>query len=279
MDKIMLVIKGFIVGTANIIPGVSGGTIMMSLGIFENIIYSINHFFSDVKKNTMYLLCILVGVFLSIIIMSRVITYALSNFQFPTILFFIGLIIGGFPMLLKKINGEKNKKIYVLSFLIPFLIVLSMSIFDGTASLISLSNMGVLNYILLFLMGLIAAGSMIVPGLSGSFMLILFGYYEPIMQVIKDFTSFNEILSNGCILFVFGLGILAGLFLVIRLIEILLAKYKVGTYYSIMGFVSASVISIVLTNFSGGIDFSVLSTICAVILFVFGFIATYKLGD
>lgn len=279
MEKIILIIKGFIIGTANIIPGVSGGTIMMILGVFENIVNSVNHFFDDVKKNSTFLISLLVGVGLSIVAMSRVVTYALENYTFPTILLFIGLIIGGFPMLFKNINKEKKSKKYIISFLVPFLLVVFLSVYDGVFSTVDLTSLSVSGYVYLFLMGLLAASSMIIPGLSGSFILILFGYYSPIMEVIKDFTSFNNLLSNGVILCIFGVGIIFGLFFVIRLIEYLLNKYKVGTYYSIIGFVSASVISIILTNFSSGISANVFSCILSIILFILGAFVTYKLGD
>ncbi len=279
MKNLILILKGFIVGAANVVPGLSGGTIMMSLGIFEDIIHSVNHFFENIKKNSKFLLFIMCGVILSVIIMSRVITYSLVHYNFETVLLFIGLIVGGFPMLFKNVRKEKKKITYIISFIIPFILVISMSFFNESVSLVNLHNMSVISYILLYLIGVVSASAMVVPGLSGSFILILFGYYESIMNVIKDFTAFNNIISNGIILFVFGIGVLTGLFLVIKLLEFLLNKYKVGTYYSIIGFVLASVISIIITNFGGGIDVSVLGIITSIVLFSLGAFATYKLGD
>lgn len=278
MKNIILIIKGFIIGAANIIPGVSGGTIMMSLGIYEDLIYSVNHFFSDKKKNIKFISLILTGVLLSLTIVSRVIDFAYDNFLVPTILLFVGLIVGSLPMLFKNITYEKFNKLYILVFLIPFLLVLSMNYFSSGLE-VDFNTFGFFNYITLFIVGVVAAASMIIPGLSGSFMLILFGYYEPIISVIKDFTSFNSLISNGLILFVFGVGVLVGLFFVIKLIEYLLSKFKVGTYYAIIGFVSSSVISILIANFGNGIDLNVTSLILGFALLVFGFVVTYKLGD
>ncbi|MFI3260828.1 MAG: DUF368 domain-containing protein [bacterium] len=279
MEKLILIIKGFIIGAANIIPGVSGGTIMMSLGVFENILKSVNHFFEDVKGNFMYLLYIVIGAVFSLIIMSRVISYGLDNFNFQTVMLFIGLIVGGFPMLFKNVKGDKIRISYLLSFIIPFTLIITMSLFDPNGFAVTFINMNIFSYVSLLFMGMLAASSMIVPGLSGSFMLILFGYYEPIMNLIKDFTAFNNIVETGILLSVFGVGVLIGIFLIIRVLEVLLEKYNTLTYYMILGFVTSSVISIMITNFSSGVNLSLISISASILLFFVGFVVTYKLGE
>lgn len=279
MKKLILIIKGFIIGTANIIPGVSGGTLMMSLGVFEDIIESVSHFFSNKKKNFMFLLYIFLGVTLSLIIMSRVVTFSLENFKLSTIMFFLALIIGGIPMLLKNVKSEKLKLKYIFAFLIPFVLVISMSLISDNGFTLSFSNMNFISYVSLFLVGVLAAASMIIPGLSGSFILILFGYYEPIMNSIKEFTSFYNLSSNLIILSIFGIGVLFGLFTIIKLIEYLLNKYKTITYCAILGFVTSSVIAIIITNFASGMIYTPMHIASSVILFVLGIIISLKLGE
>lgn len=279
MKKLILIIKGFIIGTANIVPGVSGGSLMMSLGIFEDIIYKVNHFLSDIKENIKYFLCIIFGILLSLIIMSRVITFSLDNYHIQTILFFVGLIIGGIPLIYKKINKNEFKTKYLLAFIIPFILIITLSLFPLSTGLVNLTNISFIEYIILFIVGLIAAASMVVPGLSGSFILILLGYYEPIINSIKDLTSLINIYDNFIILFIFGLGVLTGIFFIVKLIEILLDKYKNITYYAILGFILSSIISIFITNFSTGIDLSLSICICSVITFLIGSFIAYKLGE
>ncbi len=279
MDKIKLIIKGFILGIANIIPGVSGGTLMISLGIFEEIIEAISHFFKNFKQNLKFLIPIGIGALLSVVLMSRVVTYTLENFKLPTILFFIGLIIGGIPMLYKTIKNEKITPANIIIFIIMFGIVAFMTFFDGGLGAVDFANMTISSYLLLFLVGVIAAASMVVPGLSGSFILILLGYYEPILEKIKEFTSLIDLTNNFIILSIFGIGIIVGIVLVAKLIEFLLEKFKIKTYYGILGFVFASIMSIVVTSVNDGLTFSVGQIIFAIVLANIGFFISMKLGD
>lgn len=279
MKKLILIAKGFIVGTANIVPGVSGGTMLMSLGIFENIIFSLNHFFKDIKKNLDFLIPIIIGMLLSVIVMSRVISFALDKYAVITIMFFIGLILGSFPMLLNNIKNKERKISYNIAFVIPFLIVTILAISDINNGLVKGIELGTIECLKIFLLGILSASAMIIPGLSGSFMLMLFGYYENIMNVIKDFTSLNNIISNGLILFVFGIGILLGLYMTIKIISYLLDKYEVGTYYAIIGFVSASIISIFTSNLSQISNSNIISVIFSIVFLISGILLSYKLGE
>ena len=104
MNKLMYFIKGFFFGIANIIPGVSGGTIAITMGIYEDLIGSISNFFKDPKKSIKYLLPIGIGAAISILVMSKVISFALSKYPAPTTLFFIGLIVGGIPLIFNKVK-------------------------------------------------------------------------------------------------------------------------------------------------------------------------------
>ena len=242
--NIMLVIKGFIMGIANIIPGVSGGTLALILGIYEDFIGAISHFFTNFKKNIKFLLPIVIGMVLAIVSLSRVIDYSYKHFPIPTCLFFVGLVLGGIPMLLSKVKGTKEvKKVssYII-FAITFLIVMVMACSDlifGEGMKISLSNMGLIQYILLFIVGVVAAATMVIPGVSGSLVLMLLGYYYPIIDKIKEFTSFKNIGENFLVLGVFGVGILIGIVLISKLIEFLFQKYEVKTYFGVLGFIFA----------------------------------------
>lgn len=279
-EFIILIIKGFFIGLANIIPGVSGGTLALTLGIYDKLISSISHFFSDFKKNFLFVLPIGIGAVLSIVTLSHVISYCLGRFILPTVVFFIGTILGGVPMLLKKVDLNKINYKDILVFFITFGLVVGLT-FLTSGSVADLAVIGFKKICVLFGVGVIVAATMIVPGVSGSAVLMTLGYYEPILNVVKDITNFSNFIHNALIVCPLVVGFGVGIILMVKIIEFLLKKYEVRSYYGIMGFVLASVVSIVLQNFIMNPDYSttVLQVIAAVFFFVGGFVLAYKLGD
>lgn len=284
-DNLVLVVKGFIMGIANIIPGVSGGTLALILGIYEDFIGAISHFFSNFKKNICFLAPIAIGILLAIASLSRVIDYSYKHYPIPTSLFFVGLVIGGIPMLYSKVKGKKEVKqaSSYLIFLLTFALVIFMacsSLIFGEGLKVSLSNMGFVNYLLLFLVGVIAAATMVIPGVSGSLVLMLLGYYYPVIAVIKEFTSLKNIGSNIFILGVFGIGVLLGIVLISKLIEFLFNKYETKTYFGVLGFIIASIIAIpISTMLNIKVSFDIIQILIGIIFLVFGYTISYKLGE
>ncbi len=280
MKNIILLVKGFFIGLANIIPGVSGGTLAITLGIYEQLINCISHIFSNLKNNIKFLLPIGIGAVLSILLLSNVITYSLENYVLPTVLFFIGAILGGIPMLFKKLKNSKVSIFNILIFLLTFSVIILLLFFNGN-KVVSFNNMVVTDYILLFVIGVVASATMVIPGVSGSAVLMTLGYYEPILNVIKDITNFGNFGSNIAILIPFGLGVVVGILLIAKLLEFLFKNYEVMTYYGVLGFIFASIISIVYQNLviNSLYVFSIPSLIIGVFLFCLAFGIAYKLGD
>lgn len=277
MEYLMLILKGMIIGIANIIPGVSGGTLMITLGIYQDVIETISHFFKDIKKSLKLIIPLGIGMVLSILILSKIISVCLDKYPFPTTFFFIGLIIGGIPLLWKKVSASKYKYSNWIIFLITFGIVLLFTFLKSGEYVLSFDNLSLSGYIGLFIVGMIAAATMVIPGISGSFVLMLLGYYEPIVNTIKDLTDFSLISHNLLILIPFGIGIIVGIILVAKLIEWLLNKYPVKTYYGVLGFVIASIISIIKPLLS--ISTNIIEIIISIILVIVGGLIAYKLGD
>lgn len=285
-DTIVLMIKGFIMGIANIIPGVSGGTLALTLGIYENFIQAISHFFSKIKENIKFLLPIVIGIGLSILSMSRVIDASYEHFPIPTTMFFMGLVIGGLPLLLKKVKGKKELKqpssyiIAAITFSIVLLLSLSEQLFDISLKA-NLMNMNFGGYITLFLVGVIAAATMIIPGVSGSLVLMLLGYYYPILKVIKNITAFKDLGSNILIAGVFGIGVLVGIVGVAKLIEFLLGKFETKTYFGVIGFIIASILAIPIAtmNSVNNLVFSIPQILIGCVILALGVLIGYKLGD
>jgi hypothetical protein len=238
-------IKGFILGIANVIPGVSGGTMAVSMGLYELILSSIGNFFKDIKGNFIKLLPIILGILVAIVSTSKLVTYALTNYKAQTLCLFIGLIFGGVSLIMRKIKGKGSKTNYLIFFVI-FFFVISLNFLKTGLIEISFTNMGIIDYLLLLLMGFIASSAMVIPGISGSFILMVLGYYDKIIYTVSTITDFSKLGSNLLILVPFGIGVIIGIVFMAKLITNLIKKYETKTYFAIMGFVLSSVVVLLL---------------------------------
>ncbi len=274
-DKIILMLKGMIIGVANIIPGVSGGTLMIILGLYEDVINTISHFFKKFKKNIKFIIPIAIGMVVSILLLSKVISVCLDKYPFPTTLFFVGLIIGGLPLLWNKSKAAKGKWSNWLVFIITFGVVLTFAFLKSGDFVVDLNNLTPVGYITLFLIGMVSAATMVIPGISGSFVLMLLGYYKEIVSTVGDLTNFSHLGHNLIILIPFGIGVLLGIFLITRIIKKLLEKYETKVYFGVLGFVIASIIGIVLSI--EPFKVTVWNILIGVVTFIWGFLVTRAL--
>lgn len=238
-------IKGFILGVANVIPGVSGGTMAVSMGLYELILSSIVNFFKDIKGNFSKLLPIALGILVAIVSTSKLVTYALTNYKAQTLCLFIGLIFGGVSLIMKKIRGKGSKTNYLIFFIV-FFFVISLNFLKTGLIEISFTNMGIIDYILLLVMGFIASSAMVIPGISGSFILMVLGYYDKIIYTVSTITDFSKLGSNLLILVPFGIGVAMGIIFMAKLITNLIKRHETKTYFAIMGFVLSSVVVLLL---------------------------------
>ena len=279
MKLVFDILKGMVIGLANIIPGVSGGTMMVSMGIYDTLIYCITHLFKQFKKSVLTLLPYVIGMAVALVGLSFIITAALENYALPTNALFIGLIFGGLPAILAQIKGEKKGVPGVILFLLfaGFIIFLEIIRTENTAVV----QLSVLEVVKLFIMGVIASATMVIPGVSGSMMLMLFGYYHPIIDSVKGLTTalaafdMGGILANAGVLIPFGIGIVVGIFAIAKLIEMLLAKWKGLTYCAILGLVVASPAAILM-----GLDYSgigVGTVLVSIVTFAAGFAIAWAL--
>ncbi len=277
LGNLLLIVKGFILGIANIIPGVSGGTLAMTMGIYEDIIKSISSILKTPKKSLKLLLYLGIGAALSILILSKLLNYTLTNYAFATTLFFIGLIVGGFPLLLKKAKGHKVSLGYLLSFLSTTSLVIILRLLQTSENTVSLNNISLFTIIILLLVGMLAASTMVIPGVSGSFVLMLIGFYKPILNTISNITKINLLGHNLLILVPFGIGVLLGIVITAKVIEYLLKKYEIYTYYGIYGFILSSILVLILNvyNKATGIP----EVVVGILLVLLGTFIGYKLGD
>ena len=231
-------IKGMVIGIANIIPGVSGGTLAVILGIYDKLITSISTFLTDTanrKRNFLFLTKIGLGAIIGVAGFSHILTYLIEVHPTPTYTFFVGLIIGTVPIILKGHPNMKVSPTRFISFAIGATLISLMSPSTTTGTEVS-STALILSDIpttLYFLSGLIAAAAMIVPGVSGSFMLLILGTYGYILNAVKT-------LHIPTIAIV-GLGAISGILVFSKLISLSLKKHPSLTYYFIIGLLIGSI--------------------------------------
>lgn len=279
-EKLILFIKGIVLGVAFVIPGVSGGTLAVLLGIYEELIEAASNFYKNMvnfKKYFMYLLPIGLGIIFSVAVFAKLIKFGLDKAPIITILIFLGMIIGGIPALVRNVKGTKINLKDMTLMLVGLIIVISMLIFHRSNSNVVLTNMSITGYITLFLVGAIAAVTMVVPGISGSFTLMLIGYYEPILNLVNDITSFKNLGPNLILIFIFMLGVFIGIIFISKIIEWCLKHYKRETYYAIIGFVLSSIISVIyeVSKF----PFNLTHLIIGIVLLVINTVLVYKVFD
>ena len=267
-EHIINFFKGIIIGIANVIPGVSGGTMAVSMGIYEKLVDVIGNFFHDFKKNfvknMIFLIPLGLGAAFAIIAFSKLILFLLEDYAMQTQFAFIGLILGSMPFILKKSTEKGFKKSYIIPGIITFAIGVTLAVLQlmgVTGNPVESFDINFVNIIILFVYGFISAASMIVPGISGSFILLLLGAYTAIMTAISTL--------NILVLIPFALGVALGIIACSKLIDYLLHKFYGYTYFAIIGFVIGSVPAIY-----PGFSFD-LAGLTSIIIMVLGFVASY----
>ena len=276
------ILQGMVVGIANIIPGVSGGTMMVAMGLYDRLIHAITHLKSEIKESMKLLIPIFAGAGISIIALSRLFEFLLATWPIPTNFAFCGLIAGSLPFIFKKVKGHKVTVSKIIPFLIFFGVVILMALLGETGGASADVSFGFVNVLKLFGVGVIAAATMVVPGVSGSMMLMLLGYYDTILKAINDFVDalvkfdMGGLATGVGILAPFGIGVVIGIFLIAKLIEFIFSKAEIHAYYGIIGLILASPIAILMkTDWSG---FSVLMIGIGILTFGLGWFIASKLG-
>ena len=215
---------GMIIGIGFIIPGVSGGVIATILGIYETVIDKLLNFFRDFKNNFKYLTPLFMGVFISVLFLSKVILYLLNYKLFFISYVFIGLILGCVPFLIKEIKLKSNKKISYIYFILSFTIGIILFIIESI--LPNIDNE--LNIFTMIIAGFLYAIGKIVPGISGASLLMLIGVYKYFLSIIANPLMLNLSLLIKFIPFIISFIISA--IIILKLINYLLNNYFRETY-------------------------------------------------
>lgn len=281
MKLLNQILRGAVIGVANIIPGVSGGTMMVSMGVYDLLIHCITHLFSEFKKSVKTLLPYAVGMLLGIVALASLLKFLFANYALPTSTAFIGLILGGLSPLLHKINKKKLNFVAILVFVLFFAGIIALALTGDVSNPESLT-LDAGQVLLLVVMGAVAAATMIIPGVSGSMVLMLLGYYTPVLNAVdalKDAVlhlDFTAMANPFFTLLPFGVGVIIGIFSVAKLIEWLLARFPTYTYCGVLGLVVSSPIAILLRTDMAGVNW--VTIMISLATFAAGFVAAALLA-
>lgn len=281
MKLLNQLLRGAVIGVANIIPGVSGGTMMVSMGVYDTLIHCITHLFSEFKQSIKTLLPYAVGMLVGIVALASLLKFLFANYALPTSTAFIGLILGGLNPLLRKINKKKIDWVAVAVFLLFFAGIIMLALTGDISNPESLTiDFG--QILILLVMGAIAAATMIIPGVSGSMVLMLLGYYTPVLNAVDALKNavfamdFHAMVNPVLTLLPFGIGVVLGIFGVAKLIEWLLDRFPTQTYCGVLGLVVSSPIAILLRTDMAGVDAAMI--VISLVTFALGFVAAVLLA-
>lgn len=231
-------LAGVAMAIANVIPGVSGGTMAVILGIYDRLVGLFALDFKQIKKDWKFILNVGLGILVGIFLFSKVITWLLESYPVPTCFFFIGLILGTMPMLAGKVREQDKHPAWYnyLIFAAAFGVMVFMaSIREGDVSTLPVeTTLTAALALKLFFGAVAAAAAMIIPGISGSSLLLVFGLYATFYKAVGDL--------NIPLLLPMGLGVVIGLVLGSRVIRALLRRWPVPTYFAIIGLVLGSIL-------------------------------------
>ncbi len=294
MSKIIKFIKeffqGLAIGIANVIPGFSGGTMAIIFNVYERIIDAFSNVFKHpikvIKDVWAIAIGLVAGVLLAIIGIVKLLEFA----PIPTVMLFVGLIIGSIPFIYLSTKKHGRPKFYdYIGLIIALIFLVILPLIQGNTIEAVTFNFWIV--LIVFIMGIIAAATMIIPGVSGSLVLMIFGYYFFIMSTLKEVIysilsfDFANILQSIIIVLSFGLGCVFGLVFISKLIKKLFEICPKTVYFIILGFLIASPFSIVyavLQEYPNAIksmgiwDYTISALVLALGTFVAGYFSMYE---
>lgn len=229
------ILAGVVIGVSNVIPGVSGGTMAVVMNIYDDLINALS--IKKLKQNWLFLLTVIIGLGAGILLFSKAITFLFENYFMPTNFFFIGLIIGSIPMIYKRAAIDGIKPSGIIAFIIGLGVMIVMFVFkdvDNGQNIVRTLDAGM--FAILFISAIAAAFSMVIPGISGSLIMLILGSYATVIAAVDEL--------NIQILIPVGLGVVVGIFLALKVMKALLARAPGLTYFAILGLVVGSLISI-----------------------------------
>lgn len=234
MEHVVNVLKGIVIGVANAIPGVSGGTMMVIMKVFDRLLGAVCFNLKKLKENFWFLLTIVIGMGIGVILSSKVLSICFEQFYVQTQFFFMGVVLGSLPMIYKEATKEKKlAPVHLIPFAIGVAVIIGVSLISSSMGANTVrTTLDVSTFIYLVIVSIIAAAAMIMPGLSGSLVLLILGGYQTAIQAVDE--------MNIPILIPIAIGIIIGIVACAKIITICLEKWQRGTYSVILGLIFGS---------------------------------------
>ncbi len=265
----MLILKGIVIGIGKIIPGVSGSMLAISMGIYQQMLDSINNFFKNTKENFKFLFKIGLGVIISIIFFSNIILKCLNKYYLITMFFFIGLILGSTRDIKQNID-KKNNLIVILSFL--FITILGLFNLDNHVDI----NNNILYFFYYLIAGIIDAITMVIPGISGTATLMMYGAYNDLITAFSRVLNIYYLIPNLKILIPFIIGLLIGILVTVKIVDYLFKYHKSKTYSAILGFSTSTILLMGIKCINT--NYTLYNLIIGIIFLLLGIISVKKLN-
>lgn len=235
IDHVKTVLKGFIVGATMLVPGVSGGTTAIILGIYTRLIKAVADLRKDWRKQLAFLLLFALGGGLGILIAAKPLDHLVNTYTMPTMFFFMGVVLAGIPIMLREAKITRFRWINLVYVAIGIALIALMALFKaGGNNTTMTASIG--SVLMLFIAGFIAAIALVLPGISFSYFMLLLGLYDEMLFAIKSlYLPF---------LIPLGVGLITGILATTKILETLMNRYPAPTYLIIMGFMLGSLIQV-----------------------------------
>lgn len=280
MQNLVDILKGVIIGAANIIPGVSGGTLAISMGIYNILIDAVNGFIKEPLKSIKLVWKFALGMGIGVLLAIFGVSYLFENLPIISSMLFIGLIIGSIPETWGKIEKNKIKIRDIVTICIIIALVILLGILEG--NVVESANNLANNGFILFGLGILIAISIVVPGISGSALLMALGCYTTLMTIVKDTLAYIfafDILgafNTGKVLIFLAIGVVIGIFLTAKVIKILTEKYTNTVYWGIATLMASTPVLVMLKlNYT---KITVVESIFSILMLIIGCILAKKLS-
>ncbi|MCD1654927.1 DUF368 domain-containing protein [Treponema zuelzerae] len=236
MNNLKTYLVGIILGIANVIPGVSGGTMAVVFNVYDKILEVISLDFSRIKKNILFLLLLAAGLATGVLLFANLVDWLFASHPTPTAFFFTGIILGSVPFIFKRAKGDSFSPGAAVFIAAGLAVMIVMAVVQADESVSAITSLSVPVFFWLFFLGAVGAVAMIIPGISGSLVLLILGGYRTVISAISDF--------NIPLLLPIGFGIIAGLLAGAGLVRFLMTRFPKATYALILGLVAGSVLPV-----------------------------------
>ena len=275
MKFIKLVFKGIAIGIAHMVPGVSGGTFMVLMGIYNQFVEAVGNFFTNREMIKDYILLLLplgIGAVGGVLAFAHLATIVLERYPAPTQFFFIGLIVGSIPGVVKMHHDMKPSTPRVVAFFLGLGLVVFLGVIKlrGVSINLSVDTTSFPVLLLFAAISFLGGGAMVTPGMDGSYVLLLGGIYGPIMEALASLTS--PPIRWGVIVSV-AIGAGMGILIWSRLIDQALKRQPAVTFYTILGLICGSFVGL----WPADLHLS-MSSLAGVLTFTIGVVITYLLS-